>query len=367
VKAILDDEPYTVGSGVQIKGREKEYIVHIGNYKEILSVRENTGGVRPLFDIGCYMQPELYWDLGMVHLTKGIQKQIDDLANLRYQNTVMLTNPMLKVNIDSDIDPQALVWKPFGIVPLESMDDVEPLIIPDTNSNLFMEQESFFKNTIQDIMGMYDYNMGQTPQRQERVGVVYGIQAMGEARTKLLLMSMDYLGIRPLLKYMMLLNTMYLPNGFEYRIGSGEEQQFGKIFGGDIHPDFDFSARYTAMEPALGKQARADRLVQLAGMWMNNPVINQHQFHKAVAELMDIREPIVKTPQQMQQEQQQAAQQAAQQQQMALQAEKLKQQFETEGKLRVSDKDFKEELTVNEQEFGFDMALEGVKQETSEK
>ena len=365
VKAILDDEPYTVGSGVQIKGREKEYIVHIGNYKEILSVRENTGGVRPLFDIGCYMQPELYWDLGMVNLTKGLQEQINNLANLRLQNAYMLINPMLKVNVDSDIDPQALVWKPFGIVPVESNDDIEPLIIPDTNSNLFMEQEMFYKNTIQDIMGMYDYNMGQTPQRQERVGVVYGIQAMGEARSKLLLMSMDYLGIRPLLKYMMMLNTMYLPNGFEYRIGSGEEQKFGRIFGGDIHPDFDFSARYTAMEPALGKQARADRLVQMAGLWAQNPWINQRQFHKTIMELMDVREAeqLIKTPQQMQEEQQQAAQQAAQQQQMALQAEKLKQQFETEGKLRVSDKDFKEELTVNEQEFGFDMALEGVKQE----
>jgi len=103
----------------------------------------------------------------------------------------------------------------------------------------------------------------------------------------------------------------------------------------------------------------------MAGLWAQNPWINQRQFHKTIMELMDVREAeqLIKTPQQMQEEQQQAAQQAAQQQQMALQAEKLKQQFETEGKLRLSDKDFKEELTVNEQEFGFDMALEGVKQE----
>ncbi|GAG09894.1 unnamed protein product, partial [marine sediment metagenome] len=216
-KVILEDSSYEVGSGYKIKGREEEVIAHIGNYSALLSLQKNTYGMRPLFDMGCYMHPELYWDIGMVTLTKGIQEQVNNLANLRIANAMMLINPMIKVDMNADIDPKALTWKPFGIVPVEDMNDVEPLIVPDTNSNLFMEQENFYKATIQDLMGMYDYGMGQTPQRQERVGVVYGIQAMGEARAKLLLMSMDFLGLRPLLKYIMHLNTFHLPNGYEYR------------------------------------------------------------------------------------------------------------------------------------------------------
>ena len=360
-KFILDNAPYEVGSGIKIKGREEECIVHIGNYKTILSLQKNSYGVRPLFDVGCYYHPELYWDLGMVRLTKGIQSRMDNVANLRTQNVMMLINQMLKVNVNADISPEALVWKPFGIIPVEDMDDVQPLVVPDMNSNLFLEQEKFYKETIQNIMGMYDYNMGATPQRQERVGVVYGIQAMGEARAKLMLMSMDYLGIRPFLKYMMLLNSYNLPSGYEYRIGDAENMQFGNIWGEEIHPDYDFAARYTSMEPALGKQARMERLVQLAGMWKDNPWINQYQWNKTLMELSDIREAeyLLKKPQQFQQEMQQQAQ-------MQQMAEMQKQQYETHGKLAVSDQDFKEEYQLNEQEFGHNLVLEGIKQEAAE-
>ena len=155
-KAIIENTPYEIGSGYKIKGPEEEIIVHIGNHRTILSLQKNEYGIRPLFDIGCYMHPELYWDLGMINLTKDIQDHVNDLANLRIQNAMMQINQMLKVQEDADIDPAALVWKPFGIVPVQDMHDVEPLTLPDFNSNLFVEQETFYKQTIQDIMGMYD-------------------------------------------------------------------------------------------------------------------------------------------------------------------------------------------------------------------
>lgn len=357
-KLIVKDEPYEIGSGIKIKGKEEECIVHIGNYKTILSLQVNPYGMRPLFDMGCYYHPELYWDLGMVQLTKGIQEQINNLGNLRMSNAFMLLNPMIKVNTNSDIDPEYLTWKPFGVIPVDDMQDVEPLIVPDTNSNLFMEQEMFYKNTIQDIMGMYDYNMGATPERQERVGVVYGIQAMGEARAKLLLMSMDYLGIRPLLKYMMLLNTFHLPSGFEYRIGDKEEQSFGNVFGDDIHSDFDFAARYTAMEPALGKQFRAQQLIQMAQLWTQSPWVNQYQFNKVLMELLDIREAdyLLKRPEQLQQE----MQQQVQQQMMAAQMQK---RMDVEGTLAETGAKGQVESKLSEQEFRQDVILEAIKQD----
>jgi hypothetical protein len=360
-KLILKDEPYEVGSGLKIKGKEEECILHIGNYKTILSLQVSPYGIRPLFDMGCYYHPELYWDLGMVELTKGIQEQINNLGNLRMSNAFMSLNPMIKVLNDADIDPEYLTWKPFGIVPVDTQQDIEPLIVPDTNSNLFMEQEMFYKNTIQDIMGMYDYNMGATPTRQERVGVVYGIQAMGEARAKLLLMSMDYLGIRPLLKYMMLLNTFHLPSGFEYRIGDGDNKQFGNVFGDDIHCDFDFAARYTAMEPALGKQFRAQQLIQMAQMWMQSPWINQYQMNKTVMELLDIKEAdqLMKTPQQMQQEQMQAVQQ----QMMAMQQQ---QRGEVEKKMTEIGGKAKADSQLSEQEFRQELILKSIENEAAE-
>jgi len=357
-KLILEDEPYEVGSGLKIKGREEEVIVHIGNYKRILSLQRNVYGVRPLFDIGAYLQPELYWDVGLVRLTKGIQEQANNLANRRMQNVMMQINQMLRVDPNWDGDPNDLVWRPFGLVSA-SQGDIEPIVIPDYHSTMFQEQEAFFKDTIQDLMGMYDYNMGQTPNRQERVGVVYGIQSMGEARAKLMLMTIDYMGIRPLLKYMMTLNTFHLPNGYEYRISQGSQNEFGRIFAGDIHPDFDFAARYTSMEPALGKGARLQQLMNLAQIMLQNPWINQYQWWRTIFELGDIREAdyLLKTPEQYAQEQQAMQQAQMMQAQMGLQAEQAKIGWETQSDVVKSQKDFTEAQALANQQFKHNMAL----------
>ena len=306
-----DEGSYEVGSGMKIKGMESEAIVHIGNYSALLSIQKNTYGQRPFIDIGCYHNPETYWDIGLIDLGKGIQEQYNTLANTRMQNAMMLVNNMLKVREDANIDPAALVWKPFGIVPVEEMTDVESLQVADMGqSQVFREQEQFFDETLQDMTGMYAYNMGQTPQRQENVGTIYSIQSMGEARTKLLLMTMDHTGFRPMLKYMMLLNAYHLPPDFEARINTSEGTQFTPLFAGDIHVDYDFSARYTGMEPALGKNFRAERLLQLAMAWKDSPFLQQHQWMKAILELMDFADTdkYLNSPQQMQQEQQQMQQ-----------------------------------------------------------
>jgi len=110
------------------------------------------------------------------------------------------------------------------------------------------------------------------------------------------------------------------------------------------------------MEPALGKQARMERLIQLAGMWKDNPWINQYQWNKTLMELGDIREAeyLLKSPQQMQQEQEQQAK-------MAMMAEQQKQMYEAQGKIQTSQVDFKEDTALSEQTFQHDMALEAIK------
>jgi Lhr-like helicase len=186
---------------------------------------------------------------------------------------------------------------------------------------------------------------------------VYGIQAMGEARTKLMLMSMDYLGIRPLLKYMMVLNTFHLPTGFEYRIGDVDgQQQFNNVFGEDLHSDFDFSARYTGMEPALGKQFRAQQLIQMAQQWQQNPWINQYQYTKLMMELLDIREAdtLLKSPEQFQQE-------MMQQMQGQMRAKEMEANLETRGKIIEKVTKFKQDTARSEQDFKHDLILEAIK------
>ena len=330
-----DDTPYEVGSGYKIKGKESDAIVHIGNYHTLLNIQKNTYGKKPLFDISAYMHPELYWDIGIIRLGKDIQRQVDNLGNVRFQNAIQLVNQMLKVREDADVPQEALIWKPFGVIPVEDMDDVQPLIQPDVSqSNVFREQEEFFDQTLSDMTGMYPYGMGQTPPRQEYVGTMYSLQSMGEARTKLLMMTMDHQGFQPFLRYMMTLNSWHLPSNYEFRKGDGANQQFPKMFAGDIHPEYDFTARYTSMEPALGKQMRANQLIQYAQMWQGSPYLQQYQFMKAVLEMLDFpnTETFLRDDQQVQQMMQQQQQQQMQMEMMGMAAQGQQQaQMQAQG------------------------------------
>ncbi len=122
---------------------------------------------------------------------------------------------------------------------------------------------------------------------------------------------------------MMLLNTWHLDPKTEARINTNEGTNFIPLMPEDMHVGYDFSARYTGLEPALGKQFRAQQLIQYAQMWQESPFLQQHQFMKAILEMMDFHDSdkYLKTPEQVQKEMQQQAQQAAQTEMMGMQAQ----------------------------------------------
>jgi len=328
-KYKLGEGKTVVGEGLTFAAPEEEVVCTIANYETAVRLEPVQYGMKPFFDVGAHINPHRYWDIGMLELVKDVLEMYDNIANLRAHNSMMQVNTMIKVMSDSDIDPRSLVWKPFGIIPVESMNDIELLSPPDYTGHTFNEQIQFFESVIQDVTGIYDYAKGVTPSRQEHVGTISSLQQVAENRIKLLILTMDYMGIRPLLKYMMMLNTHHLPSGFEFRITDAVEgEQFKKVWGSDLHVDYDFEARYAALEPALTKENRIATLMQYSQMWAQDPSVNQYEFKKAVLEMMDMVNPekFLKDPKVVQQEmqQQQQAALAPQKQQMEMQSQQSK-------------------------------------------
>jgi hypothetical protein len=303
-KYALEGDVIDLDNKMTYKGRESECICTIANYDTVVRLKKVQYGAKPFFDIGAHINLHRYWDIGMVELLKDAQEAYNNISNLRVHNAMMKVNTMLKVHVDSNINPKNLVWKPFGIIPVEDMEEVQPLEVADYSSPIYQEQIQFLETIMQDMSGIYDYSKGVTPQRQEHVGTMYSIQSVAANRIKLLLMTMDYMGIRPLLKYMMMLNVYHLPSGFEYKItGNSQQAQFGRAFGSDLHVDYDFEAKYASMDPALAKEARIQQLLQYAQLWQQDPTVNHYEFKRAILELTDMSNPerFLNDPQQVQQ------------------------------------------------------------------
>ena len=89
------------------------------------------------------------------------------------------------------------------------------------------------------------------------------------------------------------------------------------------------------MEPALGKQFRAQNLLQLNSVWAQSPYLNQYQWMKAIMELMDFAnsDQYLYSPEQLAMQQQQQMQQMMQQQVMAAGLEDQMSGRETQRKL----------------------------------
>jgi len=291
-KYSLSGPVIDVDRGVTFKGKEEEVVCTIANYDTILRLEPTPYGIKPFFDVGAHINPDRYYDMGVVELVKDIQEAYNVLANLRLQVVNSKINPMMQVLVDSDLDPRFLVFKPFGFIPVTSHDDIKILESADFGQGTFSSHMNFFDNIIAEMTGVHPYSMGQTPPRQEHVGTMYSLQQMGQSRMRLLMMTMDHTGFRPLLQYIMKMNVMNLPTGQEYRVTNrDEEYAFNQVWGEDIHTNYDLSARYVSMEPALDKPFRINQLLQLSQTWSQDPSVNQYQFKRAIMELMEMMEP----------------------------------------------------------------------------
>ena len=123
----------------------------------------------------------------------------------------------------------------------------------------------------------------------------------------------------------MVLNTYNLPSGSEFRLsGKHGQDRFARVFGSDLHVDFDFEAKYAALEPALAKESRIQQLMQYSQMWMQDPTVNQYEFKKAILELTDMMpaERYLRDPREVAQMQAQQAMQAMMPEMMKMETQK---------------------------------------------
>jgi hypothetical protein len=93
------------------------------------------------------------------------------------------------------------------------------------------------------------------------------------------------------------------------------------------------------MEPALGKQFKAQQLIQFAQLWQQSPYLQQYQFMKAIMELFDFHntDQYLYSPQQVQQQQRGMLQQQ-------LQIKALEMQGEDDMAARQSKRDLQRDV-----------------------
>lgn len=147
------------------KGKMTEGIITIGgpsaNASVVLSIRllPFKNGLRPFEEDRYDRIPNRWYGEGVAEKLLDVQREVNRVVNQRVENERVLQNPMFKVKQGSGVSTKDLISRTGGAIIVNSMDDIEPLPIPDIRQSSFEEEQVLYQ-LAQNITGAFDVTRG---------------------------------------------------------------------------------------------------------------------------------------------------------------------------------------------------------------
>ena len=108
------------------------------NMKELIRAHKSPYRNRrafPLFPITYWKEPQKIIGRGVVELLADMQEAVNDMYNLKFDNSMLAVNKIFKIKKDSTIDDISLALEPGVFVEVENMDDLSLLDMGDVHQS----------------------------------------------------------------------------------------------------------------------------------------------------------------------------------------------------------------------------------------
>ena len=253
--------------------------------------------------------PHEIYGIGEIEPVEHLQYNLNTLRNQRVDNVNLIINKMWKVLRGADIDPNQLVSRPGGIVEVDDMEDVQPLVLDNVTHESYQEDE-IIRNDIDRTTGVYDYARGEKTDRRETATTASILSDSANERFNLKREIMEDMGLKRLGKMLVSLNKQFIDRSMEVRI-LGEDAQIGsevqvgmgfededadaeqptfiEISPEDIIGEFDVMPLGSTVDPAVNKESRLNNLINMYSMFAESPYVNQAKLIKKILEEADIK------------------------------------------------------------------------------
>ena len=143
-------------------------------------------GIRPFVVGTSVIEPHSAIPDSPVHLSKGLQKDANEINNSRQDNVKLVLNKRFLVKRGRQVDLQSLVRNAAGSITLvnDVQGDVLPLEFQDITSSSFNEQ-NLINNDLDDLMGSFSQGSVQTNRKlNETVGGMSMLRGSSNAMTQ---------------------------------------------------------------------------------------------------------------------------------------------------------------------------------------
>jgi hypothetical protein len=265
--------------------------------------------------------PNEIYGRSAIHYIQDLQEELNTLRNQRVDNISFALNKMWKVRKGADINENELVSRPFGIIHVDSMDDVEEFKMTDITGSVFND-EAILKQDMEGAIGVPAVVRGADPSRRETATEVVTKTTNSAVRFDVKIMTFQDSCLARLYMLMDLNNQQFI-----------DEPRVVKLFDEagltawrsadpqDLIGEHDYTPGGSATDPSANKETRRSQLNQLMPILLgaNIPWVNKEKLIKIWLQSFDIRgiEQIILTPEEMAEQQAQMMQQMMAAQMMA--------------------------------------------------
>jgi len=296
---------------------DREKIYHIGAGKFVLMEDENPfGDILPYVMLKYTAVPHEFYGIGISEMLESLQEEMNALRCQRLDNVNLINNRMFVVNKLADIDLDNLISYPGNVITSNDMDSIRPLDTADISRSIYME-EDVLKRDMQNATGEWEYSRGATPQHRETATGIIKLQQAASVRFDAVLKGVEFT-FRDIAKLFIWYNSQFLdPQDFIKIVGLKDFAMMGgpQFYGIPVEEMLRlFHFQPVGSSTTAVKELRIQQIFQLYQAANQDPYFNQYELRKRLCNALDFRDydKLLKTEEQVRQEQMQMMQAQAQ-------------------------------------------------------
>lgn len=245
------------------------------------------------YDKAVYTEvPKEFYGMGLMEVSEDLQIELNTERNQRIDYRSYSMRRMFSVNRDADINPNELVYRQGGVVHRDKPEDVILLDTKDNNVAASFGEEDRTKQDMKDSTGAQDVVIGTSGGDRSATETMTK-DNNASIRFKLIVSEIETDLLVAISRKMMQLNQQFIED--IRLLPLFEDKEWPEITPEDIQGEFHLIAAGSSTEPLANKEAFKQRMVELYGMVVNDPFMQQYpdkrrNLLKKVFEAFDIHD-----------------------------------------------------------------------------
>lgn len=244
-------------------------------------------GEFPFIEVKDQPVPKEYWAIGEVEPIEGLQYERNHIRNRRMDSSESSMNKMWRVDPNSEVDENELVWQPSGIIHAKP-GDVEIFDAGSMPASSYKE-EDIVKLDIQTTSGISDFSRGQaTKGFSETYGGILTLINEANQRFALKIKLIGEMGIKRMVKMLLQMEEYNAEKKKQVRIAGEKGHQFKTIKPEEIKSNLDIKVEIDPW-PLINKAYQREQIMAVVKMLGKDRDVNQRKLKEMLLSAFDIQ------------------------------------------------------------------------------